>query len=167
MENKKCFFTGHRILPVRIYDAVYNGTEQACRHLIKQYGVTDFICGGALGFDTLAAQVVINLRKVYPDIRLLLYLPCIDQTRNWRKQDVKLWNDILNSADDYKFITKSTYTEGCMHKRNREMVHDSEYGIVYCTHAGGGAAYTLKYAQALDRKIILINKEAELMGFVK
>ena len=36
-------------------------------------GVTTFIAGGAIGFDTMAAEQVIDMRSDYP-IRLLLYL---------------------------------------------------------------------------------------------
>ena len=37
--------------------------------------------GGALGFDTLAAQTVLDMKKEYPQLRLILVLPCEDQTR--------------------------------------------------------------------------------------
>ena len=38
-------------------------------------------CGGALGFDTLVAKLIINLKIKYPYIKLVLILPCIEQTK--------------------------------------------------------------------------------------
>ena len=38
-------------------------------------GYLYFGAGGALGFDTLAAQTVLDLKKDYPQIKLILVLP--------------------------------------------------------------------------------------------
>ena len=121
--------------------------------LIEDFGVTDFIAGGALGFDTLAETVVLELRRIYPDIKLRLYLPCRDQTKKWRAADAAVWERILNEADDYRYITDGNYVSGCMQARNREMVNDAYYGIAYCTHDRSGTASTIKYAVSLNRKI--------------
>ena len=40
-----------------------------------------------MGFDTLAAQEVLNLRKQYKDIKLILVLPCRDQADRWKAED--------------------------------------------------------------------------------
>ncbi|MDR1117393.1 MAG: SLOG family protein [Oscillospiraceae bacterium] len=62
-----------------------------------QRGVIYFGAGGALEFDTVAAQTVVELKKVYPQIKLILVLPCKTQTRGWRKEDIaqKLWGNCL------------------------------------------------------------------------
>ena len=46
-------------------------------------GIYRFMAGGAYGFDALAAQAVLRLREGYPDIKLILALPCLTQTRSW------------------------------------------------------------------------------------
>lgn len=45
--------------------------------------------GGALGFDTVAALTVLELKSVYPDIKLILVLPCKKQTRGWSETDIQ------------------------------------------------------------------------------
>ena len=44
--------------------------------MITEYGVNTFIDGGALGFDTIAAETVIEMREKYQNIKLVMYLPC-------------------------------------------------------------------------------------------
>ncbi len=43
--------------------------------MITEYGVNTFIDGGALGFDTIAAETVIEMREKYQNIKLVMYLP--------------------------------------------------------------------------------------------
>lgn len=47
-----------------------------------------FLAGGALGFDTIAAQIVIKLKKKYPHIQLVLILPCRSQSKYWSKKNI-------------------------------------------------------------------------------
>ena len=75
-----CCFTGHRKLPTGQYQMIADRLEQTIIRLIEK-GVLYFGAGGALGFDTLAALTVLRLRKQYPQIKLILVLPCRDQTR--------------------------------------------------------------------------------------
>ena len=58
-----------------------------------------FGAGGALGFDTIAAFTVLKLKESYHDIRLILVLPCLAQTRGWSREDVEKYEDIKSKAD--------------------------------------------------------------------
>ena len=98
MREKTCCFTGHRVIPARSLPALAKELEQTLRRLIGA-GVRYFGAGGALGFDTLAAETVLRLKGEYPGIRLILVLPCRDQTRGWREADVRRYRDILRRAD--------------------------------------------------------------------
>ena len=151
-----CFFTGHRAIPSELIPALEHRTETACKLLIREMGVTDFIAGGARGFDTLAALTVLRLKNEYADIRLHLYLPCIDQMRNWGNRDSEKWQYILRRADEYKYIHDGKYIPGCMQLRNRSMADDAKYGIVYCSRSSGGAYYTVNYAKDKQRSLIYL-----------
>ena len=120
-----------------------------------EQGYRYFGCGGALGFDTLAAQTVLRLREIYPEIRLILVLPCRDQTRGWKQADVAEYDRIMKAADKVTY-TSEQYYSGCMHKRNRHLVDYSSLCICYLTEASGGTAYTVNYAQSQGLKIINI-----------
>ena len=64
IKDKTCCFPGHRIISNNDYDKVYNDTKKAVISLIEK-GVRYYGAGGVLGFDTLAAQVVLDLKKEY------------------------------------------------------------------------------------------------------
>ena len=87
MRSKTVCFTGHRELPADDLPEISKHLEDALITLIEQ-GYHYFGAGGALGFDTLAAQSVLRLRERYPQIRLILVLPCLNQTRGWPQEDI-------------------------------------------------------------------------------
>ena len=122
-----------------------------------EQGYRYFGCGGALGFDTLAAQTVLRLRETYPEIRLILVLPCRNQTRGWKQDAVAEYDRIIKAADKVTY-TSEQYYSGCMHKRNRHLVDSSSLCICYLTEQSGGTAYTVNYARSLGLKIVNVAK---------
>ncbi len=72
MRSKTVCFTGHRELPADDLPEISKRLEDTLATLIEQ-GYRYFGAGGALGFDTLAAQAVLRLRERYPQIRRSLY----------------------------------------------------------------------------------------------
>ena len=139
-----CFFTGHRELPMLLH-ALKKRLDSTILSLYDR-GCRTFVCGGALGFDTLAAEAVLKHKRMFPDLRLLLVLPCHDQTRGWSEANERRYKAILEAADGVEWVSP-VYTKGCMHKRNRYMVDNSSLCIAYCTKSTGGTAYTVNYAQ--------------------
>jgi len=139
-----CCFTGHRYINPEHKNQILKNLPSVIKELADK-GVTDFITGGALGFDTLAALIVLSARNNLPQIRLILALPCREQTRGWRKKDVALYNEILRLADEIIYVSEE-YTNGCMLKRNRFMVDNSSHCVFYMYSPRGGTAYTVKYA---------------------
>jgi len=148
-----CCFTGHRTIPMGQLNYVKNLLNRTVEELIAK-GYSVFAAGGALGFDTMAAQCVLNLKFKYPRIKLLLILPCLEQTKGWSEYDISVYEDIKNKADEVIY-TSLNYTKGCMFKRNRALVDKSSVCIAYLTKKTGGTAYTAKYA--VEKGLQLIN----------
>ena len=145
MERKICMFTGHRsIEPERIV-LLPRELDELLERLICE-GYLDFRCGGAQGFDTIAALKVLEKRKKYPNIKLHLFLPCKDQTRGWSDSAKAAYSAVLERADSVEYQSEE-YTKWCMHARNRAMVDGSDLCVAYCTSSSGGTAYTLLYAK--------------------
>lgn len=147
MENREqsCCFTGHRIIPKEEYAEVTRRLQWEIVRLIGE-GVRYFQAGGALGFDTLAAQTVLRLKKSFPSIQLILVLPCKTQHQYWKAKDSFLYQKILKSCDRAIYISEE-YTKDCMYRRNRYLVDHSQYCICYQTKSSGGTAYTVNYAK--------------------
>ncbi len=147
-----CCFTGHRYIRQEHTEILNKNLSEIIDRLFEE-GVTDFITGGALGFDTLAAQAVLKARAKNPAIRLVLALPCRNQTRNWKREDIAEYNRIAEEADEIIFVS-AEYSVSCMQKRNRFMADNSSHCVFYLVSTRGGTAYTVKYALSLDLDMI-------------
>ena len=160
MSNKSLSvcFTGHR--DVKKYDDVYNRTINAVEILINK-GSLCFYVGGALGFDMLATNVIINLKSKYPQIKLILLLPFKEPwkvEKNWTDNDIIDYNAILKKADKIIFIN-DYYKRGCYYERNRFLIDNSNVCIAYQRRKSGGTAYTVDYAQKHQVSVINLAKE--------
>ena len=144
IKEQTCCFTGHREITLPVETIQYN-LEKQLKRLISS-GVIYYGAGGALGFDTLAALTIIKMRYIYPEIKLILVLPCKEQTKGWNSNDIESYNYILNQADKVVY-TSENYYPGCMHKRNRHLVDNSSHCICYLEKNTGGTAYTVNYAK--------------------
>lgn len=74
-------------------------------NLILQ-GVTDFISGGALGFDQIAASLIIAKRKQRTYIRLIFALPCINQDEHWNDMQKRQYVHLLTEADEIIYVSR-------------------------------------------------------------
>ena len=142
--KKTCCFTGHRRISVTEYETVKYRLHETIIRAIRN-GYCYFSTGGSWGFDMLAAQTVLELKKHYTNIYLILVLPCKAQTKYWSDDNKKEYDRILNSADKVVW-TSEEYTRDCMFKRNRHLVDNSSLCICYLTKNTGGTAYTVRYA---------------------
>ena len=154
MRSKTVCFTGHRELPTDDLPEISKRLEDTLVALIEQ-GYCYFGAGGALGFDTLAAQAVLRLRERYPQIRLILVLPCLNQTRGWPQADIDTYEEIKRCADKVTY-TSEHYFQGCMQKRNRHLVDNSSVCICFLAEKTGGTFYTVNYAAYCGLTIINI-----------
>lgn len=154
MRDRTCCFTGHRRIPPEQVAAVSRRLDAVILSCIEK-GYRYFGTGGALGFDTLAAQSVIKWRKTYPHIRLILVLPCRSQAAGWPAADRAIYESIKQQADKVVY-TAEHYTAGCMHRRNRHLVDHSSLCISYLTQTGGGSFYTVQYARGRGVEVVNI-----------
>ena len=95
---------------------------------------------------TALFDLLTKLKQKYPNIKLILVLPCKSQTRGWRQSDIDEYERIMKQADKVVY-TSEDYYNGCMQKRNRHLVDGSSLCIAYLTKETGGSAYTVKYAE--------------------
>lgn len=151
MKEKTCCFTGHRHIPSKYLPAISKTLRDTLIFYIEQ-GYQYFGAGGALGFDTLAAQTILNLKELYPDIKLILVLPCKDQANHWSTQD-KVEYERIKACADKVVYTSERYFNGCMQKRNRHLAEHSSLCICYLTKQSGGTKYTVDYASKSGCKI--------------
>ena len=154
-----CCFTGHRSIPQsRLSSLRVTLTETVTR--LAEKGYVYFITGGALGFDTLAAEAVLHLKQTtHPHLQLLLAIPCEGQERSWPKADQETYRRIRAAADRERVLS-THYFNGCMQMRNRYMVDHASVCVCYLTEDAGGTAGTVRYA---DKQGIAIHNLADFL----
>jgi len=135
-----CAFTGHRTLAE---DFNQKNFEKVLSQLVKQ-GVSTFYCGMAVGFDTLAAEAVIKLKKKYPALKLVACIPCVDQDKFFSPSQKEKYAKLIALADE-KTTLFQRYTPGCMQARNRYMADAADILVAHLYKNEGGTAYTVDY----------------------
>lgn len=142
---KTCCFSGHRMIAAADREWLVCQIQRTLRDLIAG-GMTNFLCGGAQGFDTLAAQSVLALRNQCPQIELCLALPCQNQTYHWPAQAIQTYEAIKGAANRVLY-TGQDYEPGCMQRRNRYMIDHSDICVCYLLRTRSGTGATVGYAQ--------------------
>lgn len=152
-----CCFTGHRPadLPGGGKEASPEmiGLKLLLFHTVEDAaaaGVADFYAGGARGFDTIAAEAVLSLQQLHPDIRLHLGLPAKTQADSWSAADQTRYRSILAHADSVFYASETDLVTASMHRRNRYLVDHADCCIAYLAKRTGGTWYTLQYAVRRD-----------------
>lgn len=150
-------FTGHRKIDSSDMYALKSLLDSTICGLVKR-GVTDFYCGGALGFDTMCAHMVLYLRKRKAlDIKLHLVLPCSneEQTKNWSYNDKQEFYAIMMAADSIEYIG-SEYTKDCMKQRNARLTELADCCVAYYdqSNSRSGTGQTVRMAETKGIEVI-------------
>ena len=164
MIKTACAFTGHR---PKSLSWGYDESAPGCVLLkevlaaqisaLAEQGVTDFLSGMAQGVDLWCAQIVLDLKKKNPALKLHANLPCEGQESKWSVSAREIYHSILEQADEVVYVGQE-YSRGCMLERNRYMVdHSSILLAVYNGTYRSGTGMTVRYAQKLGREVIIID----------
>ena len=156
MVKHTCCFTGHRKLPAKKINTIVFKLNEAVERLIQE-GVTNFLCGGALGFDQIAASLIIAKKEMGYNIRLIMALPYKGQEDLWTIKQKQLYRHLLDAADAIEYISES-YTKDCLEKCNQYMIDESTYCICALIREMSKIGKTVRYAKEKNRQIINIAK---------
>lgn len=84
-------------------------------------------------------------------------MPCAEQEKKWPSAVQQEYRSILTQAHKVVMVGKE-YTKECMLTRNRYMVKYADILLaVYSGKYQSGTGATVRYAQKLGRKIIMID----------
>ncbi len=144
MKEQTCCLTGHRDLPRDTDELVRRLTDAICGRI--EAGVRHFGVGGAVGFDTLAAEVLMELRDTrFPHIRVIAVEPFPGYTARWTLAQCSKRQHMLGRYDRVVCLPASPGREAYL-ARDRHLVDASAHCISYCNRMSGGTAYTVRYA---------------------
>lgn len=158
-------FTGHRHIASAKLDELTSRLDEMLEALYRR-GFCNFISGGAIGFDILAAERVLALREKHRDVKLILALPCSDQSSRWTERDCRRYERMLYFSDE-THVLSPTYYEGCMLTRNRFMVDHAALCLCYMEKMKGGTLSTVAYALNANVPVVNLAMEQQCAAFVK
>ncbi len=165
--DNSCFFTGHRLIAAERVEPL---CELLLQCILERYeaGIRYFFNGGAIGFDLLAARTVALLKREHaPDIKLILALPCRDQTARWSgftgaEDFLRQYHEVKSYADELCYI-RDFYEDGCMRERNQYMADRCGVCIAWWNGSyRGGTAQTIH--MAVERGIYIWNLYPAIVG---
>lgn len=148
---KSCSFTGHRAIEPHHRDAISDLVARAVKYAYDE-GCRDFYLGGALGFDTVAAQEVLLFRLSHHDVKMHLVLPCRDQASGWGNNQLEMYEYLLSRADTVEYVC-DLYNPSCMRKRNARLAELCDIMIAYLGHTRSGASQTVRMATELGKRV--------------
>ena len=151
MQEKACSFTGHRKIEPQHEMPLRQLLSRAIEYLYNE-GVRTFYSGGAVGFDIMAAREVIRYRMSHPDVSLVMLLPCTNQDSLWSERQRDGYEFVLAAANEVVYL-EDGYTDGCMMRRNRELVRRSDYIVAYLLREGSGAGQTVRMAERAGKRV--------------
>lgn len=145
---RTCMFCGH--------SKIYSGYEKLKENLtlvvsdlIEHKKVEKFLIGNYGQFDRMSASICLDLKRLYPDIKVELVLPYyrhqVDEYE--RVYYLKFDNVIIPELENVPYRYRIT-------KANEYMVKRSDIVVTYVNKTTGGAAKTMAYAKRMDKKII-------------
>ncbi|MBQ8320449.1 MAG: DUF1273 family protein [Clostridia bacterium] len=148
-EEKACALTGHRDL---------SGLDKALlkdelERLIKD-GVEVFYNGLALGFDLLAAEILLKLKKTYSHVKLIGCAPFPKQAKAYPAEEKKRYEKIVKCLDELVYVCDH-YTKFCYFSRNDYMCERADVLLAFLRKQTGGTAYTVKRFQKKGRVIFI------------
>lgn len=140
-----CCFTGHRNLPESSIPILRKRLQFCIENYIRDGG-RYFACGGAFGFDLLAAEEVLKAKQKYPQVQMILLLPYPGYTKYWKQEDQERFATVWPHCT-YKYIADS-YHKGVYFERDRKLVEGSDTCICYLTQTdSSGTGYTVEQAK--------------------
>lgn len=155
-----CSFTGHRAIKPEHFKTVEDRLRRAVEYAYSR-GCRVFYCGGALGFDTIAAREVIRFRVLHNDAVLRLVLPCPAQDEMWSAKQRDAYSYILKNAECVEYASDE-YDASCMRKRNARLAQLGDIIIAYLYKDVSGSAQTVRIAKRLGKPVYNISPSIEV-----
>ena len=141
MDDKSCFFIGHREADERLLPRL----ERAVNQLIDEEKVRYFYVGGYGGFDAIAATAVKKAKLRYPHITLMLVLPYHPAER-----PIETPNGFNGTY--YPDGLENTPKPYAIARANQIMVDNSDWLVCYVRHGASNSKNLLEYAQRQEKK---------------
>lgn len=151
---KRLLVTGYKAHELGIFNNKHQGITYIKKALqnritaLLEEGLEWVIISGQLGVELWAAEVVLELRKVYSELQLAIITPFLEQEKNWNEEKQETYRFILEEADFVTSITKQPYEGPWQFKAKNQFLLDNSDGllILYDEENIGSPKYIMEEA---------------------
>ena len=150
-------YQGHEL---GIFDQKHKGIyfikkaiEQRLRLLIEE-GLEWVIISGQLGVELWSAEVVLQLKREFPQLQLAVLTPFLQQEERWQEATKTYYQEIIQQADFQDSITRRPYDNPAQLKQKNEFLISKADGLLllYDEEKPGSPTYYLEIAQKKQLK---------------
>ncbi|WP_100372802.1 DUF1273 domain-containing protein [Bacillus sp. FJAT-45037] len=120
--------SGYKAHELGIFDPKHQGVtyikkalEQKFRSYINE-GLEWVIISGQLGVEIWAAEVILMLKKEFPEVKLSVLTPFLQQEDRWKEETKEHYRSILQQADYVDSITKRPYDNPAQLRMKNEFI---------------------------------------------
>lgn len=135
--------------------------EQAV-HMIEAHGVTHFISTFELGVGQYAAEIVLDLKKEYPEITLECVISCEKQAENWSVAQRERYFTTVGQCDR-ETLLQHHYTKDCRRKLREYMANQGHYFIAVWNGRPGATRSLLSLAHSQGKPAVVIDPDTLLV----
>lgn len=139
LSNNTCTFFGHRDCP----SSVKPKLRAVLIELIEDRSVDTFYVGNKGAFDRLVRSVLRELVREYPQVNYAVVLERMPEKQNEDFSDTMLPEGIERVPPRFAIVW-----------RNKWMLRQSDFVVIYITHAWGGAAQFAEMAVRQKKTVI-------------
>ncbi|MNZ84091.1 hypothetical protein D3C78_1028360 [compost metagenome] len=169
---KNLLVTGYRAHELNIFSQKHEGIVYIKKALTRKLvpliedGLEWVITPGQYGVDLWACEVVIELKQLYPQLRLSILSAFSSPEENWKDDKKDYYQQVLKGVDYYAAVSKQPYSGPWQFQARDELLLRKTDGIllVYDEDAGEGSPKymkekALKKQQAEGYEYISISSE--------
>ncbi|MWC27987.1 DUF1273 domain-containing protein [Paenibacillus sp. MMS18-CY102] len=112
---KSLLVTGYRAHELSIYDQKHKGIPYIKKALesklipLVEEGLEWVITSGQYGVDLWACEVVIELKRTYPGLKLSILAAYLNPEEKWKEEKQNYYRDILRGVDYYGIVSQKPY----------------------------------------------------------
>src|SRR4051794_24304639 len=113
-------------------------------------GLEWVLISGQLGVELWAAEVVFELQTEYPDLKLAVITPFLDQQASWKENNQEWYESVLAQADFIDSVSKKGYEKPWQFRLKNQFFIEKSGGLLllYDQEKDGSPKYL--YEMALD-----------------
>lgn len=152
---KSIYVTGYRPYELGIFNDKHPGiiiikkaVEDQLKSLLDE-GLEWVVISGQQGVELWTAEVVIELKKDYPNLKYAMITPFLNYENNWNEVNQQKFHYVKSNADFYTSVTKRNYEAPWQFiEKDKFIVQNTDaILLIYDEDNEGSPKYVKKYVE--------------------